>query len=308
VKKSLPVLFLIWLLFWLFWYRTACSVAEEIRFVDDTGKVVQLSKPAQRVVPLYGAFLEMLFAIGAGHHVVARTKADAYFEPALSLPSVGTHMKPNVELIISLQPDLVIATVAQERRCPELARIADAGIPVAAFAPKNFEMIFNTMKRLGIAVGMLEEAETTVNNLRKKLKNVRSHAARLGRKYTVFYEVRKSPLTAAGRASIVNEILSVAGLVNIVDVNKKLVQYSVEALLAKDPDFYIVQRGPMNPHPGSLDKRPHFRLLRAVREGRIIVVDEFLFSRPGPRCVKAAELLVSEIYKRLPDMKAAASR
>ncbi len=279
---------------------SSCVYSEGISFTDDTGRTIKLNSHAHRIIPLYGAFLEMLFAVGAGKAVIARTKADSYFEPARSLPSVGTHMRPNVEMIISMQPDLVIQTVSQKRRLPEIARIEEAGIPVAAFSPKDFESIFNTMLIFGEITGHEKDARSVVDKLKNKLERLKSFVKQSGKKYTVFFEVRQMPLTAAGRASIVQKILEAAGLENIVTVDRKLVRFDVETLLAKNPDFYIIQKGPMNKNPIPLQDRDHLSKLKAARDNKVLVVDEFMFSRPGPRCVEAVEFLIKKIYGRVP--------
>ena len=92
------------------------------------------------------------------------------------------------------------------------------------------------------------------------------------------------------------EILAAAGAENVIKSEKALLQYNFEALLVADPDVYIVQRGPMSHNPVPPGKRPHFEQLRSVRQGKVIFVDEYLFSRPGPRCVEAVEQLARELY------------
>ena len=84
----------------------------------------------------------------------------------------------------------------------------------------------------------------------------------------VFYEVRYPNLLAAGRASIVDEIIRHAGGRNVLDAPQKLVRCNEEMLVALDPEAYILQQGPMNPAPQAPTARPHYRGLSAVRSGR----------------------------------------
>lgn len=273
-----------------------CLSYGSVVFQDDSGSTVNLPTPARRVVPLYGAFLEMLINIGAKETVVARTAADEAIPGVKELPSVGTHMKPNLELILAVKPDLIVLTTSQKSRLSEIAHLEKRGIPIAAFNPTDFETIFSTMIRLGIATGHESEAKAKVQELKERLKALKEIAEKNGKGYKAFFEVREQPLTGAGTDSIVNEILKAAGLDNIVKTPKKFIQFSVEALLSEDPDYYIVQKGPMNPNPSDPRERPHIQRLRAVRENRILIVDEYLFSRPGPNCVDAVELLVKKIY------------
>lgn len=269
---------------------------QALTILDDLGREVALREPAKRVIPLYGAFAEMLYALGAGKKVAARTQADQFPGEIVKLPSVGTHMRPNVEMIIGLKPDLVVQSASRWEVTAEMERLQSAGIPVAVFAPNTFEEVFSVMERLGVLVDRSDQAREMVADLKRRLANVseRLPKVRDGRK--VFFEVRPEPLTAAGRGSIVQQILAAAGAENVIKSDRAIVQYNFEALLVADPDFYLVQRGPMSHNPLHPGKRPHFAQLRAVREGKVVFVDEYLYSRPGPRCVEAVEQLARVLY------------
>ncbi len=270
--------------------------AQAVTILDDLGREVALSQPAKRVIPLYGAFAEMLYALGAGKEIAARTQADQFPAEIVKLPSVGTHMRPNVEMIIGLKPDLVVQSASRWEVTAEMERLHSAGIPVAVFAPNTFEEVFSVMERLGVLVGRSDQAHEVVVSLKRRLATVseRLPKVRDGRK--VFFEVRPEPLTAAGRGSMVQDILTAAGAENVLKSERAIVQYNFEALLVADPDFYLVQRGPMSHNPLPPGKRPHFAQLRAVRQGKVILVDEYLYSRPGPRCVEAVEELARVLY------------
>lgn len=283
---------------------TASAAAAPVEIVDDLGQKIVLTKPAERIIPLYGAFAEMLFSIGAGNTVIARTRADTSPPELAVLPSVGTHMNPNMEMITGLKPDLVVMSASRREETPEISRLAESGTPVAVFSPKSFEEIFSVMKRLGAITGHASEAAASAAAMSARLAVVRTIIAGIESKPKVFFEVRAEPLTAAGRGSIVNEILKSAGAENTVEDEKAIVQYSLEALLAKAPDFYVVQRGPMNMNPVPPGERAHFDRLKCVRDSRIMIADEFMYSRPGPRCVDAVEQLAAALYpERFPNSK-----
>jgi iron complex transport system substrate-binding protein len=115
----------------------------------------------------------------------------------------------------------------------------------------------------------------------------------------VLYEIRADPLTVAGVGGLVHELIRAAGGIDATENPKKLFLLDVEALLRMDPDAYVVQEGPMNRNPVPPAARPHFQTLRSVREGRVLTVDEKLFSRPGPRVAEAVEVLGRFLYPRL---------
>lgn len=286
-----------------------------LQIEDDQGKLIHLEQPVQRIIALYGAFAEMLYAIGAGDRIIARTEADHFPDAVKKLPSVGTHMRPNVEMIIGMQPDLVIQSMSRQEAATEMESFVRAGIPIAVFAPRTFADIFSVMLRLGVLTGNESTAERRVLELKDRLRQVQdrlrvSATARteseikpeqpavcaVQKSLRVFFEVRSEPLTAAGQGSVIQDILSSAGAQNVVASDRALLLYGFESLLFADPDVYIVQTGPMNRNPMAPQKRPHFDQLKAVREGRVLFVDEFLYSRPGPRCVDAVEQLAAQLY------------
>jgi iron complex transport system substrate-binding protein len=280
-----------WLLLVLVLLTALRGTAFSIQIVDDLGREISLQEPAKRIIPLYGAFAEMLFAIGAGKEVVARTQADQFPPEIISRPSVGTHMRPNVEMIIGFKPDLVVQSASRWEAAADMARLREAGIPVAVFSPNTFDEIFSTMERLAILVGRPDQGREEVARLQKRLTEVRNRLQLVKERPRVFFEVRPEPLSAAGRGSIVQDIIAAAGAENVIKSEKAILQYNFEALLVADPDVYIVQRGPMSHNPLPPGKRPHFDQLRSVRKEKVIFVDEYLYSRPGPRCVDAVEQL-----------------
>ncbi len=273
-------------------------MADPIRIADDSGQEISLQKPATRVVPLYGGFTEMLVAIGAGPSLIARTQADESPPEVGKLPSIGTHMHPNIEMIVGLKPDLVVQSASRHSATPEIEQIQSSGVPVAVFSLQTFDEIFSAMERLGVLTGRADASRNCVAALKKRLEAVKNKVAGIGKKPRVFFEVRAEPLSAAGKDTIVQEILTAAGAENVV-TGEGIVHYDMEALLADNPDVVIVQTGPMNRNPIDPGKRAHYDQLKAVREGKIVTVDELLFSRPGPHAVDAVEQLAAALFPDL---------
>ena len=257
---------------------------------DDTGYEMQLKAPAKRIIALYGAFNELLLALGAGDSLAARTVADADIPGLAHLPAIGTHMRPNAELIVQQSPDLVIQLAGRNEALLQTEALCGLGLNVLIFEMNSFEQMFGVMEKLGQLTGREAEASKLIGAWQKRLADLEARYANQ-EPVSVFYEVRYPNLLAAGRGGIVDDIMAHAGARNVVTDEKKLVRFNEEALLAADPDAYLVQRGPMNPDPQPLDQRPHYKNLRAVRDGRVLTVDEDFFARPGPRSVDAAEAL-----------------
>ncbi len=263
---------------------------------DDQGVTVTLTAPPRRLISLAGGLTEILAALGLKEQIVARIQGDLT-NP--QVPTVGTHLQPNVEMILALKPDLVVQG-GVAKGLPALERLRSEGVPVALFDPRDFASLFSVIMRLGLLTGREEQAAGVVAAMEAKLAKVAQRVAGRPRP-TVFFEVRYPNLLGAGRASLVSDIIARAGGINALEQPRKLVPLGLEALLQINPEVYILQRGPMNKSPGDLFSRPNFQELRAVKNRRVLVVEEELFSRPGPRVVEAVELLARFLHPDLPD-------
>jgi iron complex transport system substrate-binding protein len=228
---------------------------------------------------------------------VARTKADGMPPSILAKPSIGTHMRPNVEAVLALKPDLIIQGGGRTEAMMPVQQLMRQGLQVAVFNPVTFEQLFSVMDRLGVLTGERSKAQRLVESFKARLNAAKSRAARTGHRPKVFFEVRYPNLLGAGAKSIVNDVIEYAGGSNCITLDKKLVRLDMESLIACNPDLYVVQRGPMNRNPGPLSERPHFQLLDAVKTGRVLYVDEQVFSRPGPRSVDAVEQLARVLHR-----------
>jgi iron complex transport system substrate-binding protein len=256
------------------------------QIIDDRGATVTQAAPPRRIISLYGGLTEILSALGAADRVVARTQGD---ETLKGIPTVGTHLQPNVEMILALKPDLVVQG-GVAKGMPALKRLEMAQVPVVMFAPRDFSGLFATITRLGALVGRQEAAAALNRSLAARLEAVARRVAGQP-KPRVFFEVRELNLLAAGQGSLVQDIITRAGGQNIVASPQKLTLYSLEALIQANPEVYIIQKGPMNRSPEDIYRRPYFQELQAVKTRRVLVVDESLYSRPGPRSAAAVEEL-----------------
>lgn len=262
-----------------------------IRLTDDAGHEVELKDPARRVVALYGAFNDILLDMGLRDRIAARTRADTRPELA-DLPVIGTHMRPVDELIVALKPDLVLQFEGRREAEEQAVRLRNLGVPVAVFRGSSFPDLFRMIEAVGLLLGEPERAAELSAGLRRRLEAVAE--SRKGRpRPRVFYEIRSPNLLAAGRGSMASAIVEAAGGENVVRVPERVVRLGEEELIRLAPDVCLVQRGPMNPFPLPPADRPHFRTMTAVKTGRVLEVDESLFSRPAPDAVKAVEQLAA---------------
>lgn len=274
--------------------------AGPIEITDDRGRGVRLAAPARRVIALYGAYNEMLAGMGLLDLVVGRTKADTEPPEIRSKPSIGTHMRPNVEMVVGLAPDLIIQDAGRREGLGPVEQLEARGLPVAVFHPRSFSEMFSVIQRLGVLTGEAAKARGLIEALEARLAAVAQRLKNIPARPRVFFEVRYPNLLGAGAGSIVGDIITRAGGVNVLAADKKMVRLDMEALIRLNPEVYLVQRGPMNRNPAEPAARPHFGMLPAVQAGRVLMVEEQMYSRPSPRAVGAVEELAGFLHPAAP--------
>ncbi|MDQ7032009.1 MAG: ABC transporter substrate-binding protein [Desulfonauticus sp.] len=285
LKKNtlLPFLFCNFLILCLF----QAGYAASLTITDDLGQKISLSRPATRIVSLYGGITDILLALKLKQHIVGWTRQDQK-EWKSSIPSIGTHMRPNLEIILSLKPDLILQMGKARHSLLPLAHLKKYHIPIAVFNPTNFQTLFQTIQKIGLLTGKYHQAQLLVKHYALTLRNLHTQNIPLSQRPRIFFEVRYPNLLSAGQNSIVSDIIYQAGGINVINAPKRLVRISEETLLSLNPDVYIIQKGPMNKNIIPPSKRSVFAHLKCVQKGLVFIVSEKKFSRPGPRTIQAA--------------------
>ncbi len=177
------------------------------QITDDHGATVTLAAPPQRIISLYGGLTEILSALGVGDRIVARIQGD---DTLKGIPTVGTHLQPNVEMILALKPDLVVQG-GVAKGMPALKRLEAAKVPVAMFAPHDFAGLFSTITRLGALTGQVGGRGGPERGPCKPNSPTWPQRVADRPRPRVFFEVRELNLLAAGQGSLVNDIITRAG-------------------------------------------------------------------------------------------------
>lgn len=212
-----------------------------------------LAEPAfaRRIVVLAPAAGDILLKLGLADQVVGITRSLEEFPQALK---VGSHIKPNVELIMSLKPDLLI--ISSNRFFSEQMS-ASIGAQTFVYNPKTLAEVLLQTEELGHQTGREVAAEELTHSLRKKLHGLKM----LPSKPKVIFEISALPLSVAGQSNIVSNIIRAAGGEPVNFGNRKIIKLGSEAIIASHPDLYIYQTGPMNQNPTPPKERGDYRLL-----------------------------------------------
>jgi iron complex transport system substrate-binding protein len=278
--------------------------------IDQLGRTVALDKPPQRIISLAPSNSEILFALGLADRVVAVTDYCNYPPEAEAKPTIGGFSTPNMEAIVALSPDLILATSIHEAKI--IPQLEGRGLNVLALNPKTIEGVLEAIALTGAVVGVEERASELVAGMRQRIKAVTGETAGLPpeQRPATCYIVWHDPLMIGGSGTLQDELIEKAGGMNIAGMLSSyyaidLTDYakiSLETFMAADPEVIIAGVG----HGSGQDQtfqyaqtEPRLRDTDARRHDRIYAIDADLTSRPGPRIVEGLEEFARFIHPEL---------
>ncbi len=260
------------------------------------------SKPV-RIVSAVPSVTEILYAIGAGSRVVAVSSFDSYPPDVASLPRIGGLLDPDVERILSLRPDLVIAYDTQMDLRAQLSR---AGIATFDYRHGGLADILTTIREVGRRVGHAAEADRLAGDIDERLAAVRRRVTARPRPRTLLVMGRDPfalrNIYASGGVGFLHDMLEAAGGANVfADVGREAVQATSELVLARAPEVILELRGEFGSVPApdlERDRRAWWVLpsVPAVRTGRVYILGGASFVVPGPRVADAVEEIARTLH------------
>jgi iron complex transport system substrate-binding protein len=267
---------------------------------DDFGRpfTLPVSTPA-RIVSMAPNVTEILFALGLGPNVVGVTRFCDFPPEARSLPKIGGLVDPNIEIIQSLRPDLVIAFRGNPIRL--LDRLSDLKLPVFALdAGAGLDALNELILRIGLVTRREAEARTLAERLRARERTVASALGDSARKPRVFVLLYGQGLWTCGGQSYLNDVIARAGAVNIAGaVPKKWALYSRERIIGDNPDdIFVLAKSEADFGAARAWLAGEGRLggLAAVTAGRVHFLDENAASRFGPRLVDVLDAMARALH------------
>jgi iron complex transport system substrate-binding protein len=270
----------------------AGAAAAAVRVTDDAGREVALERPARRIVSLAPHATEMLYAAGAGHAVVGVVAHSDWPPPARALPRVGDAGALDLERIVALAPDLVVAwpytTPAQ------LAALRAQDVAIFMSDPKSIAGIAADVEKLGALAGTPGIAQAAASALRQR-------QAALVTKYRdrprlrVFYEVWNEPIFTIGGGHLISEAIVTCGGENVfAALTLPAPSVTVEAVVAAAPDV-IVGGDDLGRRPPWLDDWQRWTAIPAVRDGNLFGAAGDLMHRSGPRFLDGVAALCEDL-------------
>lgn len=261
--------------------------------IDDEGTLIQLAQPAARVISLAPSLTELLFAAGAGDKIVGVVEYSDYPPAASTLPIVGRYDLLDMERILQLRPDLIVAWQSGNPRAA-VNRLRELGLTVYIAEPKRLDSIPSHIERLAALTGTGAVADSATAAFRRTLAQL-SHDYQDKAPVSVFYQVWNVPLITAGGNELINDIITLCGGRNIfADIPLVAPKVSSEAVLARDPEA-IIASGMDIERPEWLDEWKRWPGVRAVAQDNLFFVPPDLLQRHTPRALEGAQQMCEQI-------------
>ena len=278
----------------------ACAgTAQAVQVTDDQGTVVTLAKAPQRIVSLLPSLTETVCALGQCQRLVGVDRYSNFPQSVTRLPQVGGGMDPNIEAIVALHPDVVLAALSSR----SATRLVSLGIPVFALEPKTH----TDMQRAITKLGQLLEVPDAQKLWREMDAGVSAAAQSVPapvRGTRVYFEVNRGPY-GAGEASFIGETLARLGVKNILPARLgPFPKINPELVVRENPDLIMVGQANLE----GMEQRPGWGNVRAIREHHVCVFSpeqSDVLVRPGPRLAESARIMAQCLADKAPPAKAA---
>jgi iron complex transport system substrate-binding protein len=260
---------------------------------DQAGRRVTARTPFDRIISLYGAHTENLFALGLQEEIIGVTRNEVYPPRALEKPTFSYHN--DTEKFLAARPDLVLIRPMIDRGYPQLVKQLEySGITVVSLQPTTVDELFTYWRALGILTGRTAQAEQMIRDFQTAVAMFESMARGISPKKRVYFEAIHSKMKTFSPDSMAIFALQTAGGINVAaDADPvrqtNIAYYGKERILSKADriDVYLAQYGRMNqPSLEAIRSEPGFDAIEAVRDNRICLIDEMIVSRPTMRLLE----------------------
>ncbi|WP_273429111.1 cobalamin-binding protein [Marinobacter sp.] len=254
-----------------------------------------LASPAQRIVSLSPGATELLFSAGAGDRIVAVSAWSDYPPEAVTLPQVGDSNRLDLEAIVALQPDLVVAWIDGNSRV-QLQKLSAIGINVFWLAPRRFEDIGLAVEQLALLTGQSELGRQRAADFRQGLSELQAEYAD-ARPIRVFFQIWDQPLMTVNREELISKAITLCGGVNVfADLPRLVPRVSAEAVVTANPDV-IVTSGQDSSDLSGLARWQQFPELAAVKNENLFVEPPSLLARPTFRMLDGTRHLCETLER-----------
>ncbi len=264
---------------------------------DDLGYEIAMDKTPQRIVSLAPSNTEILFALGLGNRIVGVTDYCDYPPEAKEKEKIGGYSTINIEKVVSLEPDLVVAAYGNGIEAIETMKRLN--LTVVALNPRSIADIERDIILLGKITGTEENATRIVKEMENEINSVKK-AVEGEKRVRVAHIVWHDPIWVSGKDTFIDEIISIAGGENVFNFTGWRI-VSIEDLVSANPDVIIVSSGNgmggvQNITYSWVMSDERLKSIEAVRKNRVFIVDADIISRPSYRVARAVEVVARFLH------------
>lgn len=279
---------------------TAVPLRYPLTLRDDEGTAAILQEAPRRIASLTPASTETLYALGADDLLVARSEGDDYPPEATKLPAVATYAGVEIEQLVALEPDLVIAGGNGFTPAADIEKLRSLGMTVVVVYAESLEAVLRDIELVGQAAGRDEEGRALAASLRSRINTIAEAAQAVVPRPRVFYELDATKeIYGPARDSFLAGMIVLAGGNPITTDDPRSYAISLERLVGADPQVIVLGDAAYGVSAEIVAARPGWGNMAAVRLGAIRPVNDVIVSRPGPRIADGLAALALAINPTL---------
>ncbi|MBU4345829.1 MAG: cobalamin-binding protein [Candidatus Omnitrophica bacterium] len=268
-----------------------------IFFLGQSAKGALPENHEPRYISLAPSTTEILFSLGLDKEIIGVSSFCNYPLKAQEKEKIGSFSQPNIEKILSLKPDIIFCTGLEQT--PAVGKLRQLDLKVYVSNPSNMEELFTSIKEMAALTDKEKEAEVLVYTMKLKIEKIYSKVKLIPQQNrpTVFVEYWNKPLMTAGRDSFIDDLITLAGGVNIAyDTPRPYSYFSPEVVIRRNPTCIILAYMVNEKAAQAIRERLGWRNISAIKHNRVYTdINPDLLLRPGPRVVEG----LAEMYKRL---------
>lgn len=267
-----------------------------LKVTDAFSRQITIDKEPERIVSVSPSITEIIYSLGKGSILVGRTDYDDYPAEVTKVNSIGNLTNPSVEKIIDLKPDAVFVSDITSK--DTVKKLEDSNIKVIVYSgEQSFDGTYKNINSIAEVLNAKDKANTIVDGMKAKVKEVEDKV-KDAKKPSVYYVVGygQGGDFTSGKGTFIGQMIELAGGTNAAN-DVEGWKYSVEKLVSKNPDIMICSKD-FDTKKG-IEATAGYKDLKAVKENKLLEIDENLINRQGPRLADGLEAMAKLIHPEL---------
>ncbi|MEM0077362.1 MAG: helical backbone metal receptor [Thermoplasmata archaeon] len=264
-----------------------------VTVVDDDNNVVSVKQPVNRIVSLAPSCTQIAFALGLGSKIVGDTIYDNFPNATKNITKIGGVTNISIDKIVNLTPNLVLAYPLNYAQ--SLQQLKSLGIPVLILDPKNLQGIIHDLYLVGYVTGTYSNASIIAGKINSWLYSLYNVTSTIQNKEKLFYLGWYPQLWTAGEETFINEMIVLAGGINIASTGYSWFIMSKEYLIMENPQWIILSQDQKYLIP-QIENDSSLANITAIKDRNFIILNDYLIQEPGPQIFIGIEMIFQTIY------------